>query len=85
MVAFIDRHREEYGVEPICKVLPMGEMGLAGAVRGRGFKTTIPDELAERPMDLVERDFTAEAPDRLWVSDLTCTWRLGAASSTLRS
>jgi transposase InsO family protein len=145
MVAFIDDHRQEYGVEPICSVLPiapstyyrhkareadpslhsaraqrdeelrpeirrvwkdnfqvygvrkvwrqlnreghtvarctvarlMCEMGLFGAVRGRRFKTTVPADVADRPMDLVERDFTAERPNRLWVSDFTyvATWR----------
>lgn len=145
MVAFIDDHRQEYGVEPICDVLPiapstyyayrareadptlrsaraqsderlrveiqrvweanyrvygvrkvwrqlnregfpvarctvarlMSEMDLRGAVRGRRLKTTIPDGAADRPLDLVERDFTAERPNRLWVSDLTyvATWR----------
>ena len=52
-------------------------MGFSGAVRGRRFKTTVPAEAADRPLDLVERDFTAEAPNRLWVSDLTyvATWR----------
>jgi transposase InsO family protein len=145
MVAFIDDHREEYGVEPICRVLPiapstyyahkaleadpkrrsarakrdewlrgeirrvweanfkvygvrkvwrqltregitvarctverlMDEMGLRGTVRGRRFKTTIPDDAAARPLDLVERDFTAVRPNQLWVSDLTyvASWR----------
>ena len=145
MVTFIDDHREEYGVEPICSVLPiapstyyshkareadtalrsaraqrdeelrveiqrvwetnfrvygvrkvwrqlrregftvarctvarlMREMGLRGAVRGRRFKTTIPGDAADRPLDLVERDFSAERPNELWVSDLTyvATWR----------
>ena len=145
MVAFVDDHREEYGVEPICAVLPiapstyyahkaqeadpdlrparakrdehlrgeirrvwknnlevygarkvwrqlrredvavarctverlMSDMGLQGAVRGGKFKTTIPDESAERPQDLVERDFTADRPNQLWVSDFTyvTTWR----------
>jgi len=49
----------------------MREMGLQGVVRGRKFKTTIPDESADLPADLVNRDFTAEAPNRLWVADLT--------------
>lgn len=51
--------------------------GLAGAVRGRKNKTTIPDESATRPADLVNRDFTATRPNRLWVADLTyiSTWR----------
>ena len=56
----------------------MGELGLQGAVRGSGFKpTTEADERADRPMDLVERNFTAERPNQLWVSDLTyvATWR----------
>ncbi len=144
MVAFIDDHRGQYGVEPICAVLPiapstyyqhkareadperlpdrarrdadlreqidrvwkknlavygarkvwrqlgregnavarctverlMRRMGLQGAVRGRKFKTTIPDESAYRPPDLVKREFTATRPNQLWVADLTyvATW-----------
>jgi len=144
MVAFIDDHRADYGVEPICEVLPiapstyyeakareadptqlparakrdaelrehiqrvwdenwkaygarkvwlqlrrekidvarctverlMREMGLEGARRGRKFKTTIPDESAERPADLVNREFVATRPNELWVADLTyvATW-----------
>jgi putative transposase len=145
MVSFIDEHRGEYGVEPICKVLPiapsvyyehkrrqahperraarvrrdeflrpdirrvweenrrcygfrkvwkqlkreeydvprcavqrlMGEMGLVGVVRGRKTRTTIPESAADRPMDLVKREFKADRPNQLWVSDLTyvVTWR----------
>jgi len=145
MVAFIDAHRERYGVEPICAVLPiapstyyeqkarqadprrqparvqrearlgpeiqrvwqanrrvygakkvwkqlnretipvarctvarlMRDLGLRGVVRGRRITTTIPDALAERPRDLVERDFRATRPNQLWVADLTyvATWR----------
>jgi len=146
MVSFIDEHREEHGVEPICALLPiapstyyaqkkkqvdplrrsaraqrderlcpeilrvwrenlqvygakkvwkqlnregirvarctvarlMVQLGLSGAVRGRRFKlTTIADDAAARPQDLVERNFAAERPNQLWVSDLTyvATWR----------
>jgi len=145
MVAFIGDHRETYGVEPICRVLPiapstyyeqrarrvapsrlprrlvrdaelreeiervwkenrsvygarkvwrqlkregfdvarctverlMAQMGLRGVVRGRVFRrTTIVDEAAQRPADLVQRAFTADRPNRLWVADLTyvATW-----------
>jgi transposase InsO family protein len=145
MVSFIGDHRSEYGVEPICRVLPiapstyyehearranpdlrparakrdaelrdlvdrvwrenfqvygvrkvwrqltrdgvevarctverlMRAMGLRGAVRGRTFKTTMPDAAAMRPPDLVDRDFSASRPNALWVADLTyvATWR----------
>jgi len=144
MVLFIDDHRSEYGVEPICKVLPiapstyyeqkarqadpsrrprrlqrddalcpeiervwrenrcaygarkiwrqlhredidvarctverlMRKIGISGVVRGRKPKTTIPDAVADRPADLVERDFSATRPNQLWVADLTyvATW-----------
>ena len=50
----------------------MRQMGLRGATRGRAFAvTTIPGELLARPADLVERDFTADAPNKLWISDIT--------------
>jgi transposase InsO family protein len=145
MVAFLDAHRGTYGVEPICRVLPiapstyyeekarqadpgrlparakrdqilrvqvrrvweenfqvygvrkvwrqlkregievgrcrvrrlMREMGLRGAVRGRKYKTTIWDDAAARPLDLVDRNFKAARPNHLWVADLTyvATWR----------
>jgi putative transposase len=54
----------------------MGELGIAGVVRGKTKRTTIPAEAEQRPADLVERNFTAPAPNRLWVADLTyvATW-----------
>lgn len=145
MVAFVDDHREAYGVEPICAVLPiapstyyeqkaraadparlparaqrdqalrpeiqrvwdanfqvygakkvwkqlnreaitvarctvarlMTDLRLRGVVRGRRTTTTIPDSAADRPQDLVQRNFTATRPNQLWVADLTyvATWR----------
>ncbi len=144
MIAFIDDHREAYGVEPICKVLPiapstyrehvaqrrdparrsararrdlelkpeiarvfaenfavygvrkvwrqmrreefavprctvdrlMHEMGLQGVIRGKPVRTTISDKAAPCPLDHVNRQFHAVAPDRLWLSDFTyvATW-----------
>ncbi len=70
-------NREGIGVARCTVARLMGEMGLRGAVRGRRFKTTVADEVADRPLDLVERDFRATRPNELWVSDLTyvATWR----------
>ena len=139
MIAYIDTHRDVFGVEPICRALQfaprtywaakqrglslrdqrdevlrpeivrvhaenfavygadkvwaqlnregtrvarctverlMRDLGLRGAVRGKLHRTTIGDDRAERPRDLVDRNFTAPAPNRLWVADLTYvrTW-----------
>ena len=55
----------------------MRQMGLQGVVRGRRKRTTIPaDGAGRRPLDLVDRQFTVSAPNRLWVADLTYvrTW-----------
>lgn len=50
----------------------MRQAGIQGAKRrGKPWRTTKPDAAAERRPDLVRRDFSAEAPNRLWVADLT--------------
>ena len=49
----------------------MGVLGLQGAVRGKAYKTTVPGDAAERPTDLVQRQFQAERPNQLWVADFT--------------
>jgi putative transposase len=50
----------------------MREMGFSGVRRGRHYKvTTRSDDRQHRPSDLVDRQFTASAPNRLWVADLT--------------
>lgn len=139
MITYIDCHRDRFGVEPICKHLPiapsvyydarkrppsaraqrdeelkaeiervhadnfgvygarkvfrqlkrersgvarctverlMRSLGLEGVRRGKKKRTTIPDEAASRPKDLVCRDFTAPGPNRLWVADFSyvATW-----------
>ena len=54
----------------------MRRMGLAGAVRGKTVRTTVQDKDGVRAADLVKRQFTAGAPNRLWVADFTyvATW-----------
>jgi putative transposase len=144
MLAFIDAHRDQYGVESICKLLPiapstyyehkarqsdpkripkrlqrdaelrgsvrriweenfraygarkiwrqlqrehipvarctverlMRQEGLRGVVRGRRSRTTIANDLFEKPLDRVQRRFVASRPDELWVADFTfvATW-----------
>ena len=60
--------------------MPSGTVGespvFAGRRRGRQFITTRPDSKAERPPDLVKREFKASKPNRLWVVDFTyvATW-----------
>jgi|TARA_Y100001951_G_C11265591_1_gene255294 transposase InsO family protein len=55
----------------------MKRLGLEGARRGKGCKTTIADTGADRPADLVQRQFVADRPNQLWVADITyvATWR----------
>jgi putative transposase len=139
MTRFIDEQRDEFGVEPVCAVLPiapstyyasktrppslralsdqelekeiqrvydanygvygvrkvwkqlhregtpvarctvarlMRKLRLKGVIRGKTWKTTKPDTSSPRPADLVDRQFTVSAPNRLWVADLTYvrTW-----------
>ena len=54
----------------------MREAGLQGASRRRWALTTVRDKKARPAQDLVERNFTAEDRDRLWVADITYipTW-----------
>ncbi|URI11612.1 IS3 family transposase [Aquincola tertiaricarbonis] len=143
--AFVDRHRQEFGVESICRVLQiapsaywrhasrqrnpalrsrraqrdaclvlevqrvwranmqvygadkvwrqlnregvavarctverlMRQQGLQGVRRGKAVRTTVPDLKAPCPLDRVNRQFRAERPNQLWVSDFTyvSTWQ----------
>ena len=74
--AWLQLHREGFPVARCTVERLMRQMGLRGVVRGKKVRTTIPDEVAARPADLVERDFTAAHPNQLWVADLTyvATW-----------
>ena len=69
-------NREGIAVARVTVERLMRELGLQGARRGKTVRTTIPDETADRPRDLVDRHFAAPAPDRLWVADFTyvSTW-----------
>jgi putative transposase len=72
-----EKKKDETAVARCTVARLMRQMGLQGAVRGRKFKTTVGDDTASRPSDLVERNFTATRPNQLWVADLTyvATWR----------
>jgi putative transposase len=54
----------------------MKAMGLQGVVRGKTKRTTISSDQGYRPLDLVQRNFTAIRPNQLWVADFTyvATW-----------
>src|SRR5688500_10468430 len=54
----------------------MREAGWARVIRGKTRPTTVPADLAAHPGDLLDRDFTAPAPNRRWVADITyvATW-----------
>ena len=64
----------DVGRDQVARLMLLG--GIEGTHRRRRVRTTRPAEGAVRPADLVGRDFTASAPNRLWVSDLTyvATW-----------
>jgi transposase InsO family protein len=55
----------------------MKRLGLQVARRGKVIRTTIPDTPAPRPLDRVNRQFKAERPNQLWVSDFmyVSTWQ----------
>lgn len=85
-----DENRGVYGARKVWKQLnresiPVGrwtverlmqKLGLKGVQRGVSCRTTIPDDVADKPQDLVNRQFIASQPNQLWVADLTyvATW-----------
>jgi putative transposase len=71
-------HREGHRVARCTVERVMRAMGLRGVSRGRAWViTTRADAAAERPADLVDRQFAATRPNELWVADFTyvATWR----------
>ena len=70
MAIALKREGEEVGRSRVQRL--MREAGIQGAKRrGKPWRTTKPDPAAQRRPDLVERDFSAEGPNRLWVGDFT--------------
>ena len=55
----------------------MRDVGLHGVVRGKVVRTTISDPSTPCPSDKVNRQFRADRPNQLWVSDFTyvSTWQ----------
>lgn len=86
-----EAHRRVYGARKVWRQLLregivvarctverlMAAEGLQGVVRGCRVRTTRSEAAADRPADLVQRQFTAVRPDQLWVADFTyvATWR----------
>ena len=64
----------EIGRDQIARL--MKQAGISGVSKLKRVRTTRRDDTADRPPDLVDRDFTAERPNALWVTDLTYvpTW-----------
>ena len=74
-----DRHGAPQDVGGVPGIGGSGDaipLACKGFVVRRGIRTTIPGKDGERAGDLLDRDFTAEAPNRTWVMDFTYvrTW-----------
>ena len=68
--------REGFEVARCTVARLMKTMGLQGVIRGKPVRTTVSDKAVPCPLDQVNRQFHAPAPNRLWVSDFTyvSTW-----------
>jgi putative transposase len=68
------RAGQDVGRDQVARLMRVA--GIHGVRRGKRVRTTTPDPAAARHPDLVGRDFTAAAPNQLWVTDLTFvpTW-----------
>jgi hypothetical protein len=71
----LDREGEKVARCTVARL--MRSMGLQGIVRGRPVKTAVSDRKAPCPLDKVNRQFRAERPNALWLSDFTyvSTWQ----------
>ena len=69
--------REGFNVARCTVERLMRKLGIAGAVRGKTVRTTISDSSAPCPKDKVNRQFRADRPNQLWVTDFTyiSTWQ----------
>jgi len=69
--------RERFEVARCTVQRLMKRLGLEGVVRGKPVRTTVSDPKAACPLDHVNRQFTADRPNALWVSDFTyvSTWQ----------
>lgn len=74
MHALMRRQGWEIGRDQTGRLMRLA--GVRGVKRSKKVFTTTPDPALERPTDLVNRRFTADAPRRLWVADITyvATW-----------
>ncbi len=64
----LNRERIEVGRDRVARL--MRTLGLVGVRRGKFRRTTISDATVDRPSDLVDRQFAATGPNRLWVADI---------------
>jgi putative transposase len=69
--------REQVGVARCTVSRLMKRLGLRGVIRGKGVRTTFSDKNLACPLDHVQRQFKADRPNQLWVSDFTyvSTWQ----------
>jgi len=69
--------REGFDIARCTVARLMRSMGLQGIIRGKPIRTTISSATGPSPLDRVNRQFKAAAPNRLWVSDFTyvATWQ----------
>jgi putative transposase len=70
-------HRQGVAVARCTVERLMKRLGLRGARRGKSVRTTVPDKALPCPLDHVNRQFKADRPNQLWVSDFTyvSTWQ----------